>query len=76
LPKSAKLAFNDRLKWKDFTTPGSKTAVDLCGHGTHAAGLLLKVSINAVVYVGRITQDGTDFDPSQISEVIHNFNNI
>jgi hypothetical protein len=67
------LAFKDRLQWKDFTTPESKAPVDLCGHGTHAAGLLLKVAINAMVYVGRITRDGKDFDPSQISEVIYNF---
>ncbi|KAF4616180.1 hypothetical protein G7Y89_g15227 [Cudoniella acicularis] len=70
LPGTTKLAFKDRLQWKDFTTPESKVAVDLCGHGTHAAGLLLKVAINAMIYVGRITRDGKDFNPSQISEAI------
>jgi len=51
-------AYEDRIKYRDWVD-GKSQKVDLVGHGTHAAGLLLKIAPNAIVCVARVVRDGT-----------------
>lgn len=61
-------ACEDRFTYKSFLEGDEVGSTDTCGHGTHAAGLLPKVSPNANVLVQRITK-GKYFNPSIITKV-------
>jgi len=50
--------------------PNENEVQDLHGHGTHAAGLLLRVARNADIYVARITTNGSLLDPKSIENAI------
>lgn len=54
--------------WRDFTSQGSSTPVDTCGHGTKVAsiavGPVLGVAPQAKWMAARITTDGTDLSYS------------
>lgn len=48
-----------RLKgWKDYVG-GSEERVDQHGHGTHLASLIMRIAIDADVYIARVAADAT-----------------
>jgi subtilisin family serine protease len=59
-PDIAAAVDDGRVQYKDFVS-GGPDMIDLSGHGTHCASILLKYALNAEVYIGRIVeQDHTD----------------
>lgn len=51
----------ERIKiCKSFFDRAPEGDQDSCGHGTHAAGLLLEVAPNAELYVGRVFVTGKE----------------
>ena len=68
LPLEVQYACEDRLTYRSWIEGDDTKGTDIFGHGTHAAGLLLKVSPNAEIFVARITQKG-ELNPNIIAEV-------
>jgi hypothetical protein len=68
LPIEVRYAYEDRLTYRSWLEGDDTKETDTCGHGTHAAGLLLKVSPHAKIFVARITQNG-ELNPNIIAEV-------
>lgn len=55
---------------KDAGDPSRAEARDMCGHGTHCAGLLRKVAPAADIYVARVAEDfDSDLDDRVVAEV-------
>jgi subtilisin family serine protease len=73
LSRSALYTFGDRVKgYKDWIEDEreGKPWVDLDGHGTHSAALLMKVAPEAEVYVARVFKSGTsDKDSPPTKEI-------
>jgi len=68
LPIEVQYAYGDRLTYRSWIEGDKTNGTDTCGHGTHAAGLLLKASSHAEIFVARITQNG-ELNPEIIAEV-------
>jgi hypothetical protein len=68
LPIEVQYAYEDRLTYRSWMEGDDTNGTDTCGHGTHAAGLLLKVSPHAEIFVARITRNG-ELNPNIIAEV-------
>ena len=58
----------DMVSWVD-NEPG----VDTCGHGTHIAGIILSLTENVDIYVGKVTQSNTFADKGPIAKVMSSF---
>ena len=58
-------------KWKDVVQEKQKVRYvnDTFGHGTHALALLLKTSLDAEVYVAKVTKNGTLDDAQCVADV-------
>lgn len=59
----------NRITYRSFVTgdPNPTEASDLDGHGTHVAGLLLRVARNANIYVAKISKKDGLRDPQEIA---------
>jgi hypothetical protein len=68
LPPEVQYAYEDRLTYRSWIEGDDTDGTDTLGHGTHAAGLLLKVSPHSEIFVARITQKG-ELNPKIIAEV-------
>jgi hypothetical protein len=68
LPIEVQYSYENQITYRSWIEGDDTTGTDTCGHGTHAAGLLLKVSPHVDIYVARITQNG-ELDPNIIAEV-------
>ena len=68
LSSEVQCAWEDRLTYRSWIEGDGTNGTDILGHGTHAAGLLLKVSPHSDIFVARITQRG-ELNPDIISEV-------
>jgi hypothetical protein len=60
-----------RITYQSFVKndPDPNNPIDLSGHGTHAAALLVRVAHNADIYVARISKTEELEDPHQIATV-------
>lgn len=75
LPIDVQYAYEDRLTYRSWIEGDNSNWTDICGHGTHAAGLLLKVSPHAEIFVARITQNG-EFNPNIVAKVNYPTQNL
>lgn len=55
-------------KVEDFADP-TGDGLDLNGHGTHCAGLLVRIAPEAEIYVARVTKGAKNPDPDLIAKV-------
>lgn len=60
-----------RVTYKSFVTgdPNPTVRSDPAGHGTHVAGLLLRVAPNANIYVAKVSDKDGLHDPQDIANV-------
>ena len=68
LPNEVRYAYEDRLTYRSWIEGDNSAGTDICGHGTHAAGLLLRASSHAEIFAARITQNG-ELNPDIIAKV-------
>lgn len=69
LPNPYDLAYEGQVKFKSWID-GEPDTADAEGHGTHVAGLVLKVAPNATVYVERVVKNSEDLRPDLVAEVL------
>ncbi|KAI9696362.1 MAG: hypothetical protein M1820_008204, partial [Bogoriella megaspora] len=65
-------SYKQRIKGRKSWVDSGKDDEDTCGHGTHAAALVLKVARKAYVYIARVVRgyDDKDFQTSNVVQAI------
>jgi subtilisin family serine protease len=61
-------AGEDRIKVKE-TWIGGDPGKDSSGHGTHVAGIILELTSNVDLYIGKVTESRRNRNKGQFSEV-------